>query len=89
MTIQYNSGIHNIQDKDKLSKLVFLSYHIALYKTISESLGFNNQEISVDEIFDFIQDLKEDKNIRIPTVERIEISFCFNILESMGICHSR
>ena len=55
MTIQYNSGIHNI----------------------------------LDEIFDFIQDLKEDKNIRIPTVERIEISFCFNILESMGICHSR
>ena len=89
MTIQYNSGIHNIRDKDRLSKLIFLSYHIALYKTISESLGFNNQEISVDEIFDFIQDLKEDKNTRIPTVERIEISFCFNILESMGICHSR
>lgn len=89
MTIQYNSGIHNIRDKDRLSKLIFLSYHIALYKTISESLGFNNREISVDEIFDFIQDLKEDKNIRVPTVERIEISFCFNILESMGICHSR
>jgi hypothetical protein len=89
MTIQYNSGIHNIQDKDRLSKLIFLSYHIALYKTISESLGFNNREISVDEIFDFIQDLKEDKNIRVPTVERIEISLCFSILESMGICHSR
>lgn len=89
MTIQYNSDIHNIQDKNILSKLVFLSYHISLYKTISESMGFNNREISVDEIYDFIQDLKEDKNIRIPIVERMEISLCFNILESIGICHSR
>jgi len=89
MIIQYNSSIHNIQDKELLSKLVFLSYHIALYKTISESMGFNNRDISVDEIYDFIQDLKEDKNIRVPTLERIEISFCFNILETMGICHPR
>jgi hypothetical protein len=28
-------------------------------------------------------------NIRVPPVERTEISFCFNILESMGICHSK
>jgi hypothetical protein len=90
MTIQYNSRIHDIQqDKDILSKLVFLSYHIALYETISKSMGFDNQEISVDEIYDFIQDLKEDMNIRVPPVERTEISFCFNILESMGICHSK
>ena len=90
MTIQSNSSIHNIQqDKDILSKIVFLSYHIALYETISKSMGFDNQEISVDEIYDFIQDLKEDMNIKVPPVERIEISLCFNLLESMGICHSK
>lgn len=57
-----------------------MSYHIASYKTISESMGFNSQDISVDEIYDFIQDLKLDVNSRVPEVDRMEISFCFNIL---------
>lgn len=90
MKIQLNPNIPNLHDnKNILSKLVFLSYHIALYKTISESMGFNSQDISVDEIYDFIQDLKLDMNSRVPEVDRMEISFCFNILKSMGICHSK
>jgi hypothetical protein len=52
-------------------------------------MGFNSQDISVDEIYDFIQDLKLDVNSRVPEVDRMEISFCFNILKSMGICHSK
>jgi hypothetical protein len=43
-------------------------------------MGFNSQDISVDEIYDFIQDLKLDVNSRVPEVDRMEISFCFNIL---------
>ena len=90
MKIQLNPNIPNLHDnKNILSKLVFLSYHIASYKTISESMGFNSQDISVDEIYDFIQDLKSDMNSRVPEVDRMEISFCFNILKSMGICHSK
>jgi hypothetical protein len=52
-------------------------------------MGFNSQDISVDEIYDFIQDLKLDITNRVPEVDRVEISFCFNILKSMGICHSK
>jgi hypothetical protein len=89
MVMRYNFNFHKLEDKKIVSKLVFLSYHIALYKTISESMGFNSQDISVEEIYDFIQDLKENKNNKIPSIEKIEISFCFHILESMGICHSR
>jgi hypothetical protein len=87
----YNFTFPELEDKKIVSKLVFLSYHIALYKTISESMGFNSQDISVEEIYDFIQDLKEnkDKDNKIPSIEKIEISFCFHILESMGICHSK
>ena len=90
MKIQLNPNIPSLyNNKNILSKLVFLSYHIASYKTISESMGFNSQDISVDEIYDFIQDLKLDVNSRVPEVDRMEISFCFNILKSMGICHSK
>jgi hypothetical protein len=89
MVIEYNSTLHRLEDKKILPKLVFLSYHIALYKTFSESMGFNSRDISVEEIYDFIQDLKENKDNKIPSIEKIEISFCFHILESMGICHSR
>jgi hypothetical protein len=91
MKIQLNPNIppNLYENKNILSKLVFLSYHIASYKTISESMGFNSQDISVNEIYDFIQDLKLDITNRVPEVDRMEISFCFNILKSMGICHSK
>ena len=68
MKIQLNPNIppNLYENKNILSKLVFLSYHIASYKTISESMGFNSQDISVDEIYDFIQDLKLDITNRVP-----------------------
>ena len=90
MKIQFNPNVPNLyENKNILSKLVFLSYHIASYKTISESMGFDSPDISVDEIYDFIKDLKLDMTNRVPDIDRMEISFCFNILKSMGICHSK
>jgi hypothetical protein len=53
MKIQLNPNIppNLYENKNILSKLVFLSYHIASYKTISESMGFNSQYNSVYEIY--------------------------------------
>jgi len=76
-------------DEDLLSRIVFLSYHIANYKNISEALGFDNCEISADEIYDFIQDLKYEINMEIPPINKNDISYCLSILKSLGICHSK
>lgn len=89
MAIRYNFIFHELEHEKIVSKLVFLSYHIALYKTFSEAMGFNSCDICVEEIYDFIQDLKKDNDNKIPSIEKKEISFCFHLLESMGICHSK
>ncbi|MGE3859455.1 MAG: hypothetical protein AB7F53_05660 [Nitrososphaeraceae archaeon] len=90
MDLRLESNIPNERGfEDLLSKIVFLSYHIANYKNISESIGFRNCEISIDEIYDFIQDLKYEINEEIPPINKRDIIYCLNILKSLGICHSK
>jgi len=90
MDLRLESNISNKSDfEDLLSKVVFLSYHIANYKNISESIGFENCEISIDEIYHFIQDLKYEINEEIPSINKRDIIYCLSILKSLGICHSK
>lgn len=69
-----------------LLKAVFLSYHISMYKIINEAIGFSNQTITVNEIYDFIQDLKYEMGTDIVSIEKEDISLCFNMLQTMGLC---
>ncbi|HSF51466.1 MAG TPA: hypothetical protein VLA74_11955 [Nitrososphaeraceae archaeon] len=88
MDLRLESNRSNVREfEDLLSRMVFLSYHIANYKNISESIGFDNCEISIDEIHDFIQDLKYEINEEIPSINKRDINYCLCILKSLGICH--
>jgi hypothetical protein len=80
-----------VQAKDALQtkvllKSVFLSYYISMYKTINEAIGFSNQHITVNEIYDFIQDLKYEMGVSTISVDKKDISLCFNLLQTMGLC---
>ena len=57
-----------------------------MYKTINEAIGFSNEPITVNEIYDFIQDLKYEMGIDIVSVDKEDISLCFNMLQTMGLC---
>ena len=90
MDLRLEPNTSNERDfKELLSRVVFLSYHIANYKNISESIGFENREISIDEIYDFIQDLKYEINEKIPSINKRDIIYCLSVLQSLGICHSK
>ncbi len=70
---------------DELSKVTFLSYFISLYiSTIEHRNG--NDSISVSEIYDFIQDLQEELDFKVPDVDKTDISLCFYILDKLGVC---
>lgn len=71
-----------------LLKSVFLSYYISMYKTINEAIGFNNHHITVNEIYDFIQDLKYEMGVSTISVDKKDISLCFNLLRTMGLCET-
>jgi hypothetical protein len=68
-----------------LYKIAFLSYYISLYVNNIESIDKNNK-ISVNEIFDFIQDLQRELKIKVPQMDKKDISLCFYLLNNLGLC---
>ena len=74
-----------INDSNELYKIAFLSYYISLYVSNIETTGKHNK-ISVSEIFDFIQDLQNELNIKVPQMSKKDISFCFYLLNKLGLC---
>ena len=70
---------------DELSKVTFLSYFISLYISTIEHRN-RNDSISVNEIYDFIQDLQEELDFKVPDVDKRDISLCFYILDKLGVC---
>jgi len=70
---------------DELEKAIFLSYFISLYISTIEHKN-RNQSITVDEIYDFIQDLHSELYLKIPLLEKRDISSCFQILDKLGVC---
>lgn len=67
-------------------KTAFLSYYISMYNAINKEIGYEDAPVTVDEIYDFIQDLKHEAGKQIPDIRREDISFCFHLLQVSGVC---
>ena len=76
----------NLDHFDDLCKSTFLSYYISLYVTNIDTKD-KNDGVSVNEIYDFLQDLQNDLNITIPKIDKRDISLCFYILSKLGLCN--
>ncbi len=79
-------SMKNLNNFDNLCKSTFLSYYISLYVTNIDTKD-KNERVSVNEIYDFLQDLQNDLNITIPKINKRDISLCFYLLNRLGICN--
>lgn len=71
-----------------LIKTSFLSYYISMYNAVNENLGYKNEPVSIDEIYDFLQDLRHEAGEHVPDIEKEDIAFSFHVLRMLGICKS-
>jgi hypothetical protein len=86
MMHRFIDNAENLEHFEDIYKSVFLSYYISLY--VSNIKTKNKKErVSVNEIYDFLQDLQKNISIEIPSVEKRDISLCFYILSKLGLCH--
>lgn len=69
-------------------KTAFLSYYISMYNAVNKEIGYEDAPVTVDEIYDFIQDLKHEAGRQVPHIRKEDISFCFHLLQVSGICRS-
>ena len=67
-------------------RTAFLSYYISMYNTVNKEIGYSNAPVTVDEIYDFIQDLKHEADRQVPDIRKEDISFCFHLLQASGVC---
>jgi hypothetical protein len=67
-------------------KTAFLSYYISMYNAVSKEVGYEDAAITVDEIYDFIQDLKHEGRKQVPNITKEDISYCFHVLQLSGVC---
>jgi hypothetical protein len=67
-------------------KTAFLSYYISMYNAVSKEIGYEDAALTVDEIYDFIQDLKREGKKLVPNISKEDISFCFQVLQMSGVC---
>jgi hypothetical protein len=76
----------DIKTEEFLSKASILSYYIATYNAVNNELGFENEPVTVDEIFDFINDLKYEGGVtHMPDITRSDISLTFRLLVKAGL----
>jgi hypothetical protein len=67
-------------------KTAFLSYYISMYNSVSKEIGFEDAPVTVDEIYDFILDLKYDAGRHVPDVSKEDVSLCLHLLQMSGVC---
>jgi hypothetical protein len=67
-------------------KTAFLSYYISMYNSVIKEIGYEDASITVDEIYDFIQDLKHEGMKQVPNISKEDISYCFHVLQMSGVC---
>ena len=67
-------------------RTAFLSYYISMYNTVNKEIGYPSAPVTVDEIYDFIQDLKHEADRQVPDIRKEDISFCFHLLQVSGVC---
>lgn len=73
-------------EEETIRKTAFLSYYISMYNTVIKEIQHDEEPVTVDEIYDFIQDLKHEGGKKIPEINKGDVSFCFYILRMSGIC---
>ena len=67
-------------------KTAFLSYYISMYNSVNKEIGYEDASITVDEIYDFIQDLRHEGRKQVPNISKEDISYCFHVLQMSGVC---
>ena len=71
--------------EELLDKISFLSYNIATYNAVNGELGLDNEPVSVDEIFDFINDLKHEGEVPMPNITKLDVLLTFKLLMNAGL----
>ena len=82
-----SSGLIDEDIDQTMIKTAFLSYYISTYNAVNEEIGFNREPVTVDEIFDFINDLKHEcGKTNFPTITKKDILLTFHMLANAGVC---
>ena len=82
-----NYGLNRVvKTEQTMIKTAFLSYYISMYNTVNKEIGYEDAPVTVDEIYDFIQDLKHEYGKHIPEIRKEDISYCFRMLRVSGVC---
>jgi hypothetical protein len=69
-----------------LGKTSFLSYHIATYNAVNGELGMADEPVTVDEIFDYINDLKQEGAVTdMPNITKLDVLLTFRLLLKIGL----
>jgi hypothetical protein len=75
-----------LPDEQTAVKTAFLSYYISMYNSVNKEIGYEDAPVTVDEIYNFIQDLKHETGKRVPDIRKEDVSFCFHLLQVSGVC---
>ena len=57
-----------------------------MYNSVNKEVGFEEEPVSVDEIYDFLQDLKIEAGESLPDICKEDIASCFHVLHLLGVC---
>lgn len=70
----------------EISKATFVSYIVSLYVSSIQKKN-SCDSVSVEEIYEFIEDLKElDPRFKSLPIKKRDVSLCFYILDRLGVC---
>jgi hypothetical protein len=75
-----------LRAEQTMVKTAFLSYYISMYNTVNKEIGYEDAPVTVDEIYDFIQDMKHEAGRQVPEISKEDISLCFHMLQMSGVC---
>jgi hypothetical protein len=75
-----------LPDEQTAVKTAFLSYYISMYNSVNKEIGYEDAPVTVDEIYNFIQDLKHETGKGVPDIRKEDVSFCFHLLQVSGVC---
>ena len=76
----------NTKMEQVLSKTSFLSYHIATYNAVNGELGLADEPVTVDEIFDYINDLRYEGEVAdMPNITKSDVLLTFRLLLKIGL----
>jgi len=80
------NNLSEVKTDQTMVKTAFLSYYISMYNSVNREIGYEDAPVTVDEIYDFIQDMRHEAGKQIPDIRKEDISFCFYMLQVSGVC---